>query len=105
MTRPTPAETSEAPARKIGPLVWILVGIGTLLLCAMLTVGFLAVRAVKNAGLAFHFDPARKTLVVIGADGGEVKTSAVGAEEQKVISACDEALLSNPGAHPYTATG
>jgi hypothetical protein len=122
MTRPTPAETSEAPARKIGPLVWILVGIGTLLLCAMLTVGFLAARAVKNAGLAFHFDPARKKLVVIGADGGEVKTSAVGAEEQKVIGAwltqhpdyraaldadcaCDEALLSNPGAHPYTATG
>jgi hypothetical protein len=46
--------------------------------CATLTVGFFAVRAVKNAGLAFRFDPARKTLVMIGGDGKEFKMSATG---------------------------
>jgi hypothetical protein len=80
MSGPTPldlpAETRAAPARKIKPRVWILGGIGVLLVCATLTVGFFAVRAVKNAGLAFRFDPARKTLVMIGGDGKEFKISA-----------------------------
>lgn len=117
------------PARKLQPPVWILGGIGLLLVCATLTVGFFAVRAVKNAGFAFRFDPAKKTLVLIGADGNEVKTSAIGdgghaldAADQKVLvtwlaqhpeyraavdsdCACDEALRLNPGEHPYTAAG
>ena len=133
MSSPTPpdlpAETRAAPARKIKLLVWILGGIGLLLVCAALAVGFLAVRAVKNAGFAFRFDPAKKTLVMIGGDGKEVKTSAAddqghsrGGTEQKVLiawlaqhpeyraavdadCACDELLRLNPGAHPYTATG
>ena len=116
-------------ARKLQPPVWILGGIGLLLVCATLTVGFFAVRAEKNAGFAFRFDPAKKTLVLIGADGNEVKTSAIGdgghaldAADQKVLvtrlaqhpeyraavdadCACDEALRSNPGAHSYTAAG
>jgi hypothetical protein len=132
MSSPTPpdlpAET-RAPATKIKPLVWILVGIGLLLVCATLGVGFLAVRAVKNAGFAFRFDPAKKTLVLIGRDGKEVKISPtgdgghpLGGAEQKVLvawlaqhpeyraaldadCACDELLRLNPGAHPYTATG
>ena len=41
-------------------------------------VGFLAVRALKNAGLAFRFDPAMKTLVMMGGDGKEIKISATG---------------------------
>src|ERR1035438_9144443 len=79
MSSPTPpdlpAGTRTAPARKIKLLVWILGGIG-LLVCATLAVGFLALRAVKNAGFAFRFDPAKKTLVMIGGGGKEVKTSA-----------------------------
>jgi hypothetical protein len=131
MSSPTPpdlpAGTRTAPARKIKLLVWILGGIG-LLVCATLAVGFLALRAVKNAGFAFRFDPAKKTLVMIGGGGKEVKTSAAddqghsrGGTEQKVLiawlaqhpeyraavdadCACDELLRLNPGAHPYTAT-
>jgi hypothetical protein len=82
MSSPTPpdlpGETRASPARKIKPLVGILVGIGLLLICVTLTVGFFAVRAVKNAGLAFRFDPVKKTLVVIGGDGKEFKVSATG---------------------------
>jgi hypothetical protein len=123
------SETRTVPARKIKPLVWILGGIGLLLLCATLAIALLAVRAVRKAGLAFRFDPTKKTLVLIGADGNEVKTSTTGdgghaldAAEQKVLvtwlaqhpeyraavdsdCACDEALRLNPGAHPYTASG
>lgn len=77
MTSPTPpylpAGKRAAPARKIKPLVWILGGISLLLVCATLAVGFLAVHAVKNAGLAFRFDPAKKTLVMIEGDDKEVK--------------------------------
>ena len=120
---------SSPPARKIKPLVWILAGIGLLLVCATLAVGFLAVRAVKNAGFAFRFDPAKKTLVMIGGEGKEVEISPtgdggqpLGGAGQKVLAAwlaqhpeyraavdadcaCDELLRLNPGAHPYTATG
>lgn len=51
-----PPQGPGAPAKKTNPLVWILGGIAVLLFGGMLTcgiVGFLAVRAVKNAG----FDP------------------------------------------------
>jgi hypothetical protein len=51
-----PQQNPGAPAKKTNPLVWILGGIAVLMCGAMLTcglVGFLAVRAVKNAG----FDP------------------------------------------------
>ena len=85
MSSPTPsdlpAEKRAAPARKIKPPVWVLGGIGLLLVCATFTcglVGFFVIRAVKNAGLAFRFDPARKTLVMIGGDGKEFKMSATG---------------------------
>ena len=72
-TRPDlPAETR--PAKKIKPLVWILGGTCLLLVCATLTVGILAVRAVKDAGFAFRFDPAKKTLVMIEGHGKKVKT-------------------------------
>jgi hypothetical protein len=51
-----PQQNPGAPAKKTSPLVWILGTIVVLMFVAMLTcgvVGFLAVRAVKNAG----FDP------------------------------------------------
>jgi hypothetical protein len=51
-----PPQGPGAPAKKISPLVWILGGIAVLMFGGMLmcgVVGFLAVRAVKNAG----FDP------------------------------------------------
>jgi hypothetical protein len=51
-----PPPNPGPPAKKSNPLVWILGGIAVLLFGGMLTcgiVGFLAVRAVKNAG----FDP------------------------------------------------
>ena len=51
-----PPQGPGAPAKKTSPLVWILGGIAVLLCGGMLmcgVVGFLAVRAVKNAG----FDP------------------------------------------------
>jgi hypothetical protein len=119
----------RAPTRMMKPLVWILAGIGALLVCATLAVGLLAVRAVKNAGFSFRFDPAKKTLVLIGGDGKEVRISPtdhggqrLGGSEQKVLAAwlaqnpeyraavdadcaCDELLRLNPAAHPYTATG
>jgi hypothetical protein len=109
--------------------VRILAGIGALLVCATLAVGFLAFRAVENAGFSFRFDPAKKRLVLIGGDGKEVGISPtddggqrLGGSEQKALAAwlaqnpeyraavnadcaCDELLRLNPGAHPYTATG
>lgn len=51
-----PPQNSGAPVKKTSPLVWILGGIAVLLCGVMLTcgvVGFIAFRAVKNAG----FDP------------------------------------------------
>jgi hypothetical protein len=71
-----PAETGPAPAGRSRLLVWIVGETGLLLVCATLTVGSWAVRAVKNAGLAFRFDPAKTTLVMIGGDAREVKISA-----------------------------
>jgi hypothetical protein len=60
MSSPTPPipppQNPVAPPKKINPLVWILGGVAVLFFGVMLTcglVGFLAVRAVKNAG----FDP------------------------------------------------
>ena len=83
MSSPTPphlpAESSAVPAKKIGPLAWILGGIGLLLVCATLTLGFLAVRALKNAGFAFRFDPSKKTLVVIGSSAKQAVIPAAGA--------------------------
>ena len=108
-------------------MVWILAAIGLLLLSATLAIALLADRTVRKAGLAFRFDAAKKTLVLFGADGNEVKPSAIGdgghaldAADQKVLvtwlaqhleyraavdsdCACDEALRLNPGALPYTA--
>jgi len=75
MSNPTP------PARKIQPLVWLLGGIGLLLVCATLTVGLLALRAITNAGFAFRFDAARKTLVMTKGDSGVVMT---GVERKEV---------------------
>lgn len=52
----TPPVAPGAPAKKISPLVWILGGFAVLMFGGLLTcgvVGFLAMRAVKNAG----FDP------------------------------------------------
>ncbi len=51
-----PPQAPGAPAKKISPIVWILGGVAVFMFAVMLTcgvVGFLAVRAVKNAG----FDP------------------------------------------------
>lgn len=51
-----PPQNPAAPGKKISPLVWILGGFAVLMFGGMLTcgiVGFLAMRAVKNAG----FDP------------------------------------------------
>lgn len=51
-----PPVVPGAPAKKVSPLVWILGGLAVLMFGGMLTcgvIGFLAVRAVKNAG----FDP------------------------------------------------
>jgi hypothetical protein len=80
MSSPTPpdlpTETRAAQATKINPLLWILGGIGLLLVCATLTIGFFGVRAAKNAGLAFRFDPAKRTLVMIGGKRKEVKIPA-----------------------------
>src|ERR1039458_8663615 len=85
MSSPTspdlPAEMRTVPARKIQPLVWILGGTGLLLVCATLTVGFFAIRAVKNAGFAFRFDPARKTLLMTRGDSKVVMT---GGESKEV---------------------
>lgn len=130
-----PPETPAAPVNKIKPLVWILGGIGLLLVCVTLTcglIGLFAVRAVKNAvfdselmhtnpGLAlakmaaalhpdlqtvstderagtitmkekstgkvmtFRFDPAQKTLVMVGDDGREVTISAGGGGQSGAI--------------------
>ena len=66
-TLPDPPAEKRAP-RKTKPLVWILAAIALALFCAMLAVALLAFRAVKNAGFAFRFDPATKTLALIGAD-------------------------------------
>jgi len=80
-TRPDlPPATRAAPARKIKPLVWILGGISLLLVCAILTVGFLALRAV-NAGFALRFDPARKMLVMTK---GASKVVVTGGESKEV---------------------
>ncbi len=52
-----PPQNPGAPAKKVSPLVWILGGLAVVMFLGMMTcgiVGFLAVRAVKNAG----FDPA-----------------------------------------------
>jgi hypothetical protein len=56
MSSPMNSGLPPQPAKKTSPLVWILGGIAVLMFGGMLTcglVGFLAVRAVKNAG----FDP------------------------------------------------
>lgn len=56
MSTTPPPVPSGAPAKKISPLIWILGILAVILFGGMLTcgvVGFLAVRAVKNAG----FDP------------------------------------------------
>jgi len=131
MSSPTPpdppTDRRAASARSIKPVVWILAAIGLLLLSATLAIALLADRTVRKAGLAFRFDAAKKTLVLFGADGNEVKPSAIGdgghaldAADQKVLvtwlaqhleyraavdsdCACDEALRLNPGALPYTA--
>ncbi len=132
MSSPTPPglppQMPGAPAKKTSPLVWILGGVAVVMFGIMVTcglVGFLAVRAVKNAGfdpelmqrnpglamakmagalhpdfqivstnertgmitmrekstgkvMTFKFDPDRKTLVMSGEDGKEVKVSASG---------------------------
>jgi hypothetical protein len=109
--------------------MWILGGTVLVLICAALAVAVLAVRAVKNAGFSFRFDPARRMLVPTGAGGGEVKTPAtadgghpLGPAAQEVLAAwlaknpdyraavdadcaCDELLRLNPGKHPYTEAG
>ena len=51
-----PPQNPGAPAKKVSPLVWILGGLAVVMFLGMMTcgiLGFLAVRAVKNAG----FDP------------------------------------------------
>jgi hypothetical protein len=123
-----PPQGPGAPAKKTSPLVWILGGLAVLMFGGMLmcgVVGFLAVRAVKNAGfdpdlmkrnpglamakmaaavnpnletvrtneragtitmrekstgkiITFRFDPDKKSLVVVGDDGKEVRFSASG---------------------------
>lgn len=124
----TPPVAPGAPPKKISPLVWILGGFGVLMCLGLLTcgiVGFMAMRAVKNAGfdpdlmqrnpglamakmagalhpdletvstnersgtitmrekstgktMVFKFDPDKKTLVMTGDDGKEVKIGVTG---------------------------
>jgi hypothetical protein len=123
-----PPQVPVAPVKKTSPWVWIIGGFVVLMFGGMLTcgvVGFLAVRAVKNAGfdpdlmkrnpglamakmaaavnpnmetvstnertgtitmrdktsgkvVTFKFDTEKKSLVVVGDDGQEVKFSATG---------------------------
>jgi len=123
-----PPQVPVAPVKKTSPWVWILGGLVVLMFGGMLTcgvIGFLAVRAVKNAGfdpdlmkrnpglamakmaaavnpnmetvstnertgtitmrdktsgkvVTFKFDTEKKSLVVVGDDGQEVKFSANG---------------------------
>jgi hypothetical protein len=123
-----PPQGPGAPVKKTSPWVWILGGFAVLMFGGLLTcglVGFLALRAVKNAGfdpdlmkrnpglamakmaaavnpnmetvstnertgtitmrdktsgkvVTFKFDTEKKSLVVVGDDGKEVKFSATG---------------------------
>jgi hypothetical protein len=135
-----PPQNPAAPVKKTSPLVWILGGVAVFFCVVLMTCGvfgYLAMRAVKNAGFdpdlmqrnpglamakmagALHpdlkvvstddrngiitmtekstgkivklkFDPDKKTMVVIGDDGKEVKISATGDEKSGSLTVQSE---------------